>query len=84
MKAVKFKGCNTNIAEDQDEYKTLPALKFNNKFGTMITCYSLNFWERLRVLFLGKIWLSEMTFNKPITPRIHSTNKNDLFETSEI
>lgn len=83
MRAIKFKGCNVNVAENQDEYLTLPALKFDDAQGNMVTCYQLSFLERLRVLFLGRIWMLEMTFNKPITPRLHSTKRSDLFKYNE-
>jgi hypothetical protein len=39
----------------------------------------LSFWERLRVLWFGKIWVSELTFGKPITPRYMSTRRKDCY-----
>ena len=67
MKAIEFKEQNVEIAKDQDEYLTLPAYKADD--GTMVTCQGLSFCERLKVLFTGKIWMSELTFNKPATLR---------------
>lgn len=80
MKAIKFKGVNTIYAESQDEYFNLPALKFpNDPKGLVITCWKLNFWERLRVLFLGKIWASQLTFNNDLQPINKSTKRTDFF-----
>lgn len=75
MKAIEFKEQNTEIAKNQDEYLTLPAYKSDDEYGTMITCQYLSLWERVKVLFTGKIWMSEWTFNKPITPRRFEVNK---------
>lgn len=80
MKAIPFKEQNTEIAKDQEQYLTLPAFKVNDEQGTMVTCNYLSFWERIRVLFTGKIWLCELTFNKPITPRSFYTKKWDILD----
>ena len=65
-------------AKDQDEYLTLPAYVADDEYTTMITCQCLNLWERIKVLFTGKIWVIEMTFGKPITPRHMNVNKWDI------
>ena len=75
MKAKKFKHQNVVFAENQPEYKSLPALKIKSKQGEVIFCMGLSFLERLRVLFFGEIWISLMTFNQPLTPSFHTTNK---------
>ena len=79
MEIVKFDDCNVAIAEKQKEYQTLHALRIGNQQDTIITCWGLSFWERVRVLFLGRIWMSESNFYKDITPRLLSTNRNDLY-----
>ena len=79
MKALKFKDQNTVFAEDQPEYTPLPALKIEGNEGHVVFCMGLSFWERIRVLFLGKIWVSLMTFNKPLTPSFFSTNKKNCY-----
>ncbi len=79
MKPVKFKGHNVVIAEDQPEYLPLPAWRDNiNVTGTVVTCWKLSFTERLRVLFFGNIWLSMMTFRKPVTPGYMSIKRSDV------
>jgi len=70
-----------NFAENQDEYLTLPALRIGNATDTVITCQSLSIKERLKVLFTGRIWMSELNFYKPLTPRYFSVNKKDMFDT---
>lgn len=79
MKAIKFKDANINVAESQDEYNTLPALKLNDDCDTTITCYSLTIWERIKVLFQGHIWMSEMNFNRPMTPRYFSVCRKEVY-----
>lgn len=81
MKAVKFKEANVDFAKGQDEYHTLPALRFGDKNDTIVTCYSLTLTERLKVLFTGKIWMSEINFNRSLTPRYFSVNQKDVFTT---
>ena len=78
MKPIKFKECNITFAKDQPEYNQLPAFKNKSKEGEVISCWKLSRKERLRVLFLGKIWLSLMSFNKPLTPSHMTTRKSDV------
>ena len=66
MKPKEFNRTNTVFAKDQPEYLPLPA--YVNSQGKVITCWQLSFWERLRVLFIGELWLSVLTFKNPIQP----------------
>ena len=66
MKAIDFSLSNTKYAENQDEYLTLPAHK--SKDGIVTSCWKATLIERFKFLFTGKIWLSVMTFNKPLQP----------------
>lgn len=79
MNAIKFKHSNVEFAKDQDEYHTLPALRLGDEHDTIVTCWGLSFKERLRILFTGRIWMSEMNFKRPLTPRYFSTKQNDVF-----
>lgn len=81
MKPIGFKEQNTIYAENQTEYEPLPAHKADNKHGEVISCWSLTFSERLRILFTGKIWVSLAMFGKPLTPSFLTTKKKDVFET---
>ena len=71
MKVVDFEECNVTWAKSQDEYNTLPAHK--TKDGQVTTCYSLSFRERLRVLWYGRVYITQLTFNKPLQPQRPST-----------
>lgn len=66
MNAINFKGQNIVFAEDQPEYNPLPA--FADTDGTVLTCWKLSFWERLKILFTGRFYLIVHTFNKPLQP----------------
>ena len=81
MKPIKFKECNIDFAENQEEYNTLPALI--NDEGTVIVCWKLNFWDRMRVLFKGHVWGSLLMFGKPLTPTLFSTQKKDHITTDK-
>jgi len=79
MKPVTFKEANVNFAESQDQYETLPAFKDND--GVVISCWKMSFIERLRILFHGKVWMSLMTFNKPLTPSYLASKKSEVLTT---
>lgn len=79
MKPIKFKGHNIVFAENQPEYRPLPAFKAGDKEGTVIFCMKLSLIERLRLLITGKLWCSLLTFNKPLSPSFFTTKKSDLF-----
>jgi len=66
VKPVRFKYQNVVYAENQPEYLPLPAHR--NDEGTVTSCWKLNLWERLLILFTGKIWWSVMTFGDPQLP----------------
>ena len=78
MKPKKFKEANVIFAKDQPEYIPLPAFRKESPQGEVITCWQLSFKERLRILFKGEIWLSMLTFNKPLTPSFLTTKKGEV------
>jgi hypothetical protein len=80
MKPKNFKEANVTFAKDQPEYQPLPAFRADSQDGEVITCWNLSFSERLRILFKGEIWLSLLTFNKPLTPCFLTTKKSTLFK----
>ncbi len=53
----------------QKEYSELPALRYNDKEGTVCSFYKLSLLERIRLLFRGIICLELLTFHKPINPQ---------------
>lgn len=76
MKPVSFPQQNIVIAENQKEYLPLPAYKESGTDeGQLITCWKFSFFERVKILFTGKLWMNELTFHKPVTPRQFSLNR---------
>ena len=78
MTPKQFPEANVVFAKDQSEYQPLPAFKSESQYGEIITCWNLTFKERLRVLIKGEIWLSLISFNKPINPSFITTKKEDV------
>jgi hypothetical protein len=66
MKPIKFKQQNVVFAENQPEYFPLPAHRTPS--GKVTSCWSLSWKERLRILFTGKIFWTQLTFNQPLQP----------------
>lgn len=84
MEAIKFKGANVVFAENQEDYKSLPAMYDKTRHeGVVVTCYRLSFIERVRVLFRGRIWLGIMTFNNPLQPQFPTTKKSEVLKPFE-
>lgn len=79
MKPIEFKEQNVVYAKDQPEYLPLPAHKVDSPQGEVISCWKLSFTERIRILFSGILWVSLLSFNKPLTPSFFTTKKSDLF-----
>lgn len=73
-----FKEVNVVFAKDQPEYLPLPAFRKESPEGEVVTCWKLSWRERLRILFFGELWLSMLTFNKPLTPLLPTTKKSDV------
>lgn len=70
MKPINFEECNAVFAENQPEYEALPAYKHNDEYGCVTSCWSLSISERIKLLFQGKIYVTLMTFGKPLTPQL--------------
>lgn len=79
MKTINFKHQNVVFAKNQPEYIPLPALKLNTKNGEVISCWHMNFRERIKALFTGRVWLSLMTFNNPLTPSFISVDRKKVY-----
>jgi len=79
MRPIKFKECNVNVAEHQDEYITFPMYRHpSSPHGEMVGCWRLSFRERIRVLFTGLIWQAVLAFGNPLQPQRLSTKKEDV------
>ena len=79
MKPTTFKHQNIVFASNQSEYLPLPALKIDSPNGEVISCWKMSFKERIKVLLTGTVWLSLMSFNKPLTPSYISVNRKDVY-----
>ena len=67
---VEFPGFNTTYAKDQPEYIPLPVFRFHD--GQVTSCWKFNWENRLRILFGGRVYLTQHTFNQPLQPqRLH-------------
>ena len=73
MKAIDFKESNNVYGEKQFAYKNLHALVLEN--GYVVTCWKLSFWDKAKVLFTGKVWLSLITHAESIPPQLITVNK---------
>ena len=80
MTPITFKEVNKVYAKDQPEYLTLPVFASENENGEVTFCSYLSFKERLKVLFTGKIWVSLLTFGKPLTPSFLTVNKKEVIK----
>lgn len=73
MKPTTFPESNLLIAEDQPLYLNLPAYKKTPTDIEMTTCWRGNFWDRLRFLFTGRMWVYILNFNGPVQPLMLET-----------
>lgn len=53
-------------AKDQPQYRQLPSRVDSE--GAVITCWKMSLRERLLALFRGQIFLTVLTFHKPLQP----------------
>lgn len=79
MKPVEFKHQTVIFAKDQPQYQPLPALKIDSPEGEVISCWKLSVKERIKIVFTGRVWLSLMSFNKPLTPSYLSVNRKEVY-----
>ncbi len=72
MEAVKFKQSNHNLAENQDEYNTLPV--FGGQVGPepqhigIIACFELSEAEVANIVAHKKLWYRGLTFGNAVQP----------------
>lgn len=77
MKPITFKEANISFAKDQPQYPTTPA--HADQAGNVTTCWQLSWLERFAFLFLGKLWITQRTFNTPLQP-VYPVALNPLTE----
>lgn len=77
MKAKEFKEVNLRIAENQDEYETLP-VHHDICDGTVLMCFELDDDEKKQIAETGEMWIKIKTFNMPLQPIAMFCTKNEL------
>lgn len=68
MRPITFAEQNTTYAKDQPQYLPLPAHK--DEMGVVTTCWALSWRDRIKLLFTGRLWLQQMTFDEPLQPQL--------------
>lgn len=63
MRPIEFPQQNRVWAKDQPEYNPLPAYTDHER---TISCWHLTWRERFRVLFGGRLWLSQRNLGHPL------------------
>ena len=69
MKPIQEKGYNSIFGCGQKEYIPLPAYRHDDEWKCVSACWHLTLFERIKVLFTGKIYTTLPTFGKPLTPQ---------------
>ncbi len=72
MIPTEFLHVNVVIAKDQKQYLPLPAY-VDDRCTT--TCWRLSWYERLKLLCTGRLWLQQLNFGgalQPQRPAVHS------------
>jgi hypothetical protein len=59
---------NATYAKDQPQYLQLPVYKDPCDEGYVTSCWRLSLWERLKMLFTGRMWITVMTFGDALQP----------------
>lgn len=84
METIAFPEQTVIIAENQPEYLPMPAYYLaGDPTGLVICCWSLNWKERIRMLFSGRIWHQVLTFNHPLQPQLLSVGKPEMLQSKE-
>lgn len=75
MKAIQFPQVSNNIAEDQDEYSTLPSWVGDVEVDTsgrketaVVCCFSIDDEELARINKYKRVWYRALTFGRPLHP----------------
>jgi len=71
----------TVYAKDQPEYSPLPVYRFDD--GTVVSRWRCSFWERVRILWSGDVWLWQKTFNRPLQPVVIEASRPTFEQPSE-
>jgi|WetSurMetagenome_2_1015567.scaffolds.fasta_scaffold04723_8 hypothetical protein len=85
MKPINFKEANAIFGKDQKEYQPLPVLfDMKNPQHGCVSCWQLS-EEELEILKTTKcIYLSTLTFGKPLSPQYLTVNKSEVIKVKVI
>jgi hypothetical protein len=75
VKLTSFPEQNGVLAKSQPQYIPMPVHFTNDQDGRMICCWRLTFFERIRILFSGKVWHQVLTFHQPLQPQLLTISK---------
>lgn len=79
MKLIEFPEQTVVIAKDQPPYIPMPSHRFKgDQQGRIACCWKLTLWERIKLLFVGKLWHQILTFDKPLQPQKLTLEKPDM------
>lgn len=67
-------------AGQEDIYRNLPAYRSAQPNGMVLSCWRLGFWERVRLLFSGRLYFGQMTFHYPLQPQLPSLDPSVIIE----
>ena len=73
MKPISFPEQNAVLAEHQKEYLPLPVHRTSD--GTVVSCWRPSWWQRLKLLVTGRVWVLTLTFGDPLQPLMVQTDK---------
>lgn len=69
MNPIEFPEQTIVWAKNQPRYLPLPAYTDDKQ---TISCWKLSWYERIKVLLFGKLWLRQMNFGHPLQPQVPS------------
>lgn len=75
MKPIEFPQQTHVLAKDQPQYLPLPVM-FDGE--CMTSCWKLTLLERLKLLFKGRLWISQLTWAErlqPLRPQVENPFK---------
>lgn len=85
MKPVMFDECTTVFAKHQAPYCPLPGhINQLDGRGKATFCWGLDWKDRLRVLFTGRVWQQVLTFNQSLQPQLLSTTKPHMSQVAAV
>lgn len=81
IEAIEFPEMTTEVAKNQEEYLTLPAMITSDTTDNriMVTCYKIPFWQRFKMLITGVFWMVEYPSTE-IVPRSFFVDKYDAID----